>query len=47
MLIHKETGIYFDNRKQAKKIMGCLRYMAAVKNGEFTYINKEGNRDSK
>lgn len=44
MMIHKKTGIKFQNRKEAKAVMGCIRYQKAVQNGDFEFINKETDK---
>lgn len=43
MFIHKETGLTFENRKQAKQVMGQGRYKRLLAKGEFEFItdNKE------
>lgn len=37
MLIHKPTGIKFNNRKEAVIIMGQKRFCKFLKNGEFDF----------
>lgn len=39
MLIHKPTKILFQNRKEAKMVMGKGRYERLAKKGEFEYIS--------
>jgi len=38
---HKQTGVYFPNRKAAQIIMGVVRYNKFLKNEEFGWENKE------
>lgn len=38
MLIHKPTKILFQNRKEAKMVMGKARYERLAKKGEFEFI---------
>ena len=38
---HKQTGVYFPNRKAAQIIMGVVRYNRFLSNGEFEWHNKE------
>lgn len=38
---HKQTGVYFPNRKVAQIIMGVNRYNRFLSNGEFEWENKE------
>lgn len=37
MFIHKETGIKFENRKQAIILMGQTRYKKFLSNNEFEF----------
>ncbi len=41
MMIHKPTGIKFENRKQAIEIMGHTRYNKFLKNKEFIFIDNQ------
>lgn len=41
MMIHKSTGIKFENRKQAIEIMGHTRYNRFLKNKEFIFIDNQ------
>ena len=38
MLIHIPTKIVFQNRKEAKLVMGKGRYERLAKKGEFEYL---------
>jgi len=38
MIIHKPTKITFQNRKEAKMVMGRGRYERLVLKGEFDFI---------
>ena len=38
---HKQTGVYFPNRKAAQIIMGVNRYNKFLSNGEFEWKNTE------
>lgn len=38
---HKETGVFFPNRKAAIIIMGLNRYNRFLSNGEFEWKNLE------
>lgn len=44
MFKHTVTGIIYNNRKEAIRIMGTSRYRKALKNREFefNYTPKEG-----
>ena len=35
--LHKPSGIIFENRRQATKVMGPARYRRALKNMEFVF----------
>lgn len=39
MFTHKTTGVFFENRKQAIKLMGRGNYKRALKNKEFEFID--------
>lgn len=41
MIIHTKTGMKFENRKEAKQVMGQGRYKRLVVNGELEFINNE------
>lgn len=41
MIIHKETGVRFENRKHAIIIMGQSRYKRFLDNGEFEFVNNK------
>jgi hypothetical protein len=34
---HKQTGVYFPNRKAAQILMGVIRYNKFLSNGEFEW----------
>lgn len=38
---HKQTGVYFPNRKAAQILMGVNRYNKFLSNGEFVWGNTE------
>jgi len=44
MFKHIFTGLIYNNRKEAVRVMGQSRYKRALKNGEFEfgYTPKEG-----
>lgn len=44
-LIHIPTNIYFENRKQAQKLLGLGRYKRLAEKGQFKYLNKEDNNN--
>lgn len=47
MLIHRQTGLTFENRKQAKQVMGQGRYKRLSARGEFEFINTPKQEDNK
>lgn len=38
---HKQTGVHFENRKQAVILMGQTRYKQFLSNEEFEWDNEE------
>lgn len=46
MLIDKKSGVRFRNRKEAKAVMGCIRFEKRFKAGGFVLVNDEGEIDS-
>ena len=40
-MIHKESGIVFENRKQVRQLLKYYRLKEAYENGEFEFIPKE------
>ncbi len=40
---HKQTGVYFPNRKAAQILMGVNRYNKFLSSGEFLWTNIEDN----
>jgi hypothetical protein len=47
MFKHKQTGITFENRKQAVILMGEMRYKKFLNNGEFEWDNTEEDLEKK
>lgn len=41
MLRHKSTGITFENRKQARKLVGLSRYNWLRKTDQWEFLNDE------
>ena len=39
MMMHKPTGTIYNNRKEAKMMMGHANFNRALKNREFSWIN--------
>ena len=44
MIKHIPTGIIFQNRKEAKKVMGNGRYKRLSEKGEFEFIENSDNQ---
>lgn len=40
MIIHKETGVTFNNRKDCIKIMGQCRYDKCLSLNGFEFVNE-------
>lgn len=40
-MIHKKTGVVFENRKQVRKLLKMYRLKEAYENDEFEFIPKE------
>ena len=38
MYLHKKTGIKFQNRKEAKQVLGTNKYSKLMKTGELVFI---------
>lgn len=41
---HKQTGVYFPNRKAAQILMGVNRYNRFLSNNEFEWNTNEDNK---
>ena len=41
MIRHIKTGIIFQNRKEAKEVLGQGRYKRLTEKGEFEYLNED------
>lgn len=40
-MIHKKTGVVFENRKQVRELLRSYRLKEAYENDEFEFIPKE------
>lgn len=47
MIIHIPTQITFQNRKEAKMVMGRGRYERLAEKGEFQFVNSDKKKPVK